>query len=152
MAQHEDESDRSGEPAKMAPRLLAGSCQCGAVTYAVADEFSYALNCHCSLCRRATGSAFKPFAGILRSKLRVMSGEDQLKILGTPDLHDARCGLCGSLLYAVVRDGDYVHVTLGTLTDTPTIRPSAHIFVGSKADWFTITDDLPQYNGHVVRA
>jgi hypothetical protein len=42
-----------------------------------------------------------------------------------------------------------VHVTLGTLTDPPAIRPGAHIFVGSKAPWFTIADDLPQYQGHV---
>jgi len=48
----------------------------------------------------------------------------------------------------VVRDGRFVHVTLGTLVGNPSIRPSAHIFVGSKAPWFTITDGLPQYGGH----
>lgn len=41
-------------------RMLAGKCLCGAVQYAVADEFIYAANCHCSNCRRTTGSAFKP--------------------------------------------------------------------------------------------
>jgi hypothetical protein len=49
------------------------------------------------------------------------------------------------LLYSAVRQGEYVHVTLGTLEDEPTIRPTAHIFVGSKAPWFNITDDLPQH-------
>ena len=49
------------------------------------------------------------------------------------------------LLYSVVRDGKFVHVTMGTLVDDPSIRPTRHIFVGSKALWFTITDDLPQY-------
>jgi hypothetical protein len=58
------------------------------------------------------------------------------------------CRRCGSLLYSVVRDGSFVHVTLGTLVDNPSIRPSAHIFVGSRAPWFTITDGLPQYEGH----
>ncbi len=66
-------------------------------------------------------------------------------IFGEPDGHNALCRLCGSLLYSVVRDGAYVHVAMGTLDDPPGIRPSAHIFVGSKAPWFTITDDLPQY-------
>jgi len=41
-------------------------------------------------------------------------------------------------------------VTMGTLVDEPSIRPTAHIFVGSKARWFTITDDLPQFDEHVV--
>ena len=129
----------------MTHRSVAGSCLCGTVRYSVHDAFRYALNCHCSQCRRATGSAFKPFAGIERSKLTVTAGSDLLLVFGEDAAHDARCRKCGSLLYSVVREGAYVHVTLGTLVDTPAIRPTAHIFVGSKAQWYTITDSLPQH-------
>jgi hypothetical protein len=125
-------------------RSLAGKCLCGAVHYAVADEFLYALNCHCSNCRRATGGAFKPFAGIERDKLRVTKGEDKLMIFGDSKTHNARCKTCGSFLYSKI--GDRAHITMGTLLDEPTLRPTAHIFVGSKAPWFTITDDLPQHD------
>jgi hypothetical protein len=83
--------------AKSNARIVAGECFCRAVGYAVADEFSYALNCHCSNCRRTTGAA-----------------------------------------------------SMGTLADDPSIRPTAHIFVSSRASWFAITDDLPQYREHVV--
>lgn len=133
-------------------KTLTGRCYCGAVEYGVADAFQYALNCHCSNCRRTTGSAFKPFAGIERAKLSITKGQDTLLIYGDnkEKAHDAHCATCGSLLYSLVRDGQYVHVTLGTLVDAPTIRPSCHIFVGSKAPWYTITDDLPQYEGHVA--
>ncbi len=127
--------------------ILAGGCLCGAIRYAVEDDFAYALNCHCSNCRRATGSAFKPFAGIARDKLRITQGEDDVSIFGdTQSAHDVRCRICGSLMFSVVRDGAYVHVTLGTLADAPSIRPAAHIFVGSKAPWYTITDALPQHD------
>ncbi len=126
-------------------RALMGRCLCGAVHYAVMDEFLYALNCYCSNCRRATGSAFKPFAGIERTKLHVTKGHENLLIFGKENGNDTRCKACGSLLYSVVRDGAFVHVTMGTLVENPTIRPTAHIFVGSKAPWFTITDDLPQH-------
>jgi hypothetical protein len=125
--------------------VLRGSCLCGQVKYSVDDAFVYALNCHCSNCRRATGSAFKAFAGIERTRLTVICGAEDLKIFGEEATHDARCAKCGSLLYSLVRDGTFVHVTLGTLTDAPTIKPSAHIFVGSKAPWFSITDSLPQH-------
>ncbi|HTC14911.1 MAG TPA: GFA family protein [Steroidobacteraceae bacterium] len=128
-----------------AARTLSGMCLCGAVRYRVADAFRYALNCHCSKCRRATGSAFKPFAGIERERLRIVTGADQLLRFGDELTHDAHCRICGSLLYSVVRAGAFVHVTLGTLLDPPAIRPSAHIFVGSKAPWFSISDDLPQH-------
>jgi hypothetical protein len=123
---------------------LTGACECGAVRYQVADEFLYAANCHCSRCRAGTGSAFKPFAGIERDKLEVTAGRDSLLVYGDDDLNHTRCGVCGSLLYSVVRDGAYVHVALGSLVDAPSIRPTEHIFVGSKAPWFEITDDLPQ--------
>jgi hypothetical protein len=134
------------------PRMLSGACFCGAVRYTVADAFAYALNCHCSNCRRTTGSAFKPFAGIARDQLSLGAGHDDLMIYGGASAHDAHCRRCGSLLYSVVRDGAYVHVAMGTLLDAPAIRPTAHIFVGSKAPWFEITDALPQFDGHVVKA
>jgi hypothetical protein len=133
-------------------RRLAGKCFCGAVRYSVADEFAYAANCHCSNCRRTTGSAFKPFAGIDRGKLVVTDGEDSLMVFGGEDGNDTHCRRCGSLLYSVVRAGAFVHVAMGTLLDDPAIRPTKHIFVGSKAPWFTITDDLPQYEEHAVSA
>jgi len=126
-------------------RRLMGQCYCGAVRYQVQDAFVYAANCHCSQCRRTTGSAFKPFAGIEREKLTVVQGAGGLLIVGEPEGHDAHCAACGSLLYSVVREGAFVHVAMGTLVDAPAIRPSKHIFVGSKAPWFEITDDLPQY-------
>ena len=124
--------------------MLQGRCECRAVRYQVPDEFLYAANCHCSNCRAGTGSAFKPFAGIERAKLEVTQGADTLLVWGTEDANHTRCGVCGSLLYSVVRDGEYGHVALGSLVDEPGIRPTEHIFVGSKAPWFEITDDLPQ--------
>jgi hypothetical protein len=68
-----------------------------------------------------------------------------LLIVGEENSNDTRCGACGSLLFSVVRDGEYVHVAMGSLVDVPAIRPTSHIYVGSKAPWFEITDDLPQH-------
>ena len=131
-------------------RTLTGTCFCRTVRYDVADEFCYAMICHCSNCRRTTGSAFKPFAGIEREKFAVTQGADQLMVYGDDKANDTHCRLCRSLLYSVVRDGAFVHVAMGTLVDDPAIRPARHIFVGSKAPWFTITDDLPQHAGHAL--
>ena len=79
-----------------------------------------------------------------RSKLELEDGSGPLLVHGTDDLNDTRCASCGSLPYSVVREGAYVHVALGSPADVPSIRPTEHIFVGSKAHWFEITDDLPQ--------
>jgi hypothetical protein len=130
-------------------RTLTGTCFCRAVRYTVADVFLYAMNCHCSNCRRTTGSAFKPFAGIEREKFAVSQGADKLMVYGDDKANDTHCRVCGSLLFSIARDGAFVHVAMGTLVDAPSIRPSRHIFVGSKAPWFTIADDLPQHQEHV---
>src|SRR5712691_8895497 len=103
-------------------RLLVGKCGCGTVRYRVPDEFLYATNCHCSRCRAATGSAFKPFAGIEREKLEITDGLDALLVFGEEDLNDTRCRACGSLLFSLVRDGAYVHVAMGSLADAPSIQ------------------------------
>jgi len=139
-------------PQATGAHTLTGKCYCGAVEYSVADEFLYAANCHCSNCRRTTGSAFKPFAGIERGKLAIVKGGEDVMIFGDQDANNTHCKRCGSLLFSVVRDGTFVHVAMGTLVDDPAIRPAHHIFVGSKAPWFTIADDLPQYEGHVPPA
>jgi hypothetical protein len=127
-------------------RILHGECLCGAVEYGVRDAFEYALNCHCSQCRRATGSAFKPLAGIARPELTILRGSDATMTYGEGGAHDVHCRTCGSLLFSVVRGGAWVHVAMGTLKDEPSVRPTMHIFVGSKAAWHQITDDLPQHD------
>ncbi len=76
-------------------RVLVGGCWCGAVRYRVADGFLYSSNCHCSRCRAATGSAFKPFAGIERDKLELTDGLDALLVVGEEELNDTRCRVCG---------------------------------------------------------
>jgi hypothetical protein len=95
-----------------------------------------------------TGSAFLPSGDIEREKLTVTKGTELLLVDGDPDGHHAmRCGKCYSLLYWMPRDG-YYRVPYGTLVDEPTLKPTAHLFVGSKAPWYEILDDLPQYDGY----
>jgi hypothetical protein len=91
--------------------VLRGRCGCIAVAYEVSDEVVAALNCHCSNCRAATGSAFLHWGEIERAKLRVTKGAGSLMVIGDADAnHAMRCGECGSLLYWTVRDGTYVRV------------------------------------------
>jgi hypothetical protein len=126
--------------------VLTGRCACNAVAYEVADEFVTSFNCHCSRCRAATGSAFRPWGEIEPEKLRVIKGEDALILRGDPGCrHARRCGECFSLLYWTGYEGK-IRVPYGTLVDEPALKPTAHIYVGSKAPWYEILDDLPQYD------
>jgi len=126
--------------------VLSGRCECKAVAYEVSDEFVLAYNCHCSNCRAMTGAMFLPVGYIEREKLTVTKGAESLLVEGDPDSELAwYCKECFSLLYWTSRDG-YFGVPYGTLIDEPTLKPMYHQFVGSKATWYEILDDLPQHD------
>ena len=126
--------------------MLRGRCACRAVAYEVADEFTAAFNCYCSNCRALTGSAFLPWGEVDGAKLRVTAGADALTVIGDARAaHAVRCSECFSLLYWTARDGK-IRVPYGSLVDEPSLKPTAHMFVGSKAPWHEILDDLPQHD------
>ncbi len=127
--------------------ILHGRCTCGEVTFTLENTFDYAYYCHCSRCRMRTGSAFAAIGGASIDKLMITTGNKQLLIEGEcSDGYGARCGRCHAFLFAAVRDRQYVHVSLGVLAGTPSRLPDHHIYVAFKAPWYTITDDLPQYD------
>jgi hypothetical protein len=126
--------------------VLSGRCACKAVAYEVSDEFVAAYNCHCSNCRALSGSAFLPVGQIDSNKLTVTTGEGSLLVEGDANSgQEVRCSECFSLLYWAYPDGS-VGVPYGTLIDEPSLKPTHHQFVGSKAPWYEIRDDLPQHD------
>ena len=136
------------EPLADAEQLgtVQGQCSCGEVHFSVENAFEYAFYCHCSRCRARTGSVFAAIAGIGIDKVEVTAGHESLVLEGEcSDGYGARCSRCKSFLFAAVRERKYMHVSLGVLQGTPSRLPDHHIYVGSKAPWFQITDSLPQY-------
>jgi hypothetical protein len=127
--------------------MTKGSCLCAAVRYEIAGPLGEIHHCHCSRCRKAHGAAFSTFAQVATDAFRFVAGEDRLRrFRSSPPVERTFCGQCGSsLLFTFDGFPDAVWVAVGTLDDDPGTRPAAHIFVGSKADWFAITDELPQF-------
>lgn len=125
---------------------LNGSCLCGAVKIRVPDEFPFIGNCHCSECRKWTGSAYSAAAMVDAGDFEVTQGEDSLTTYKKTDETDLGfCKHCGSSMFSKkVNKGKYV-IRLGVLDDKPTQAPAAHIFVGSKAPWYEISDGLQQF-------
>jgi hypothetical protein len=127
--------------------MLHGSCLCGGVRYEINGELRAALNCHCSMCRKAHGAAFRSRARVRAADFKWVAGEELLSWYeSSPGNHRGFCRICGSaLLSRFDHDPKYHGLPLGALDDDPGIKPGLHIHVGSKAPWFDITDVLPQY-------
>jgi len=128
------------------PRMLTGGCLCGGVRFDVAGEVGSPTFCHCSLCRRASGSAFAVNAGISSADFRLRAGADLVREYeSSPGHFRAFCSHCGSPIYSRLHEHpEFRRIRLGTLDQDPGVRPLLHVWVGSKAPWFTITDRLPQ--------
>ncbi|MEO8670318.1 MAG: GFA family protein [Tahibacter sp.] len=125
-----------------------GSCFCGSVTYEVRGNIGPAYYCHCSRCRKISGSAFSSNAVVDVADFFITRGEDLLKATRSESgVARVFCSACGSSLF--VRQENQMRLRLGTL-DTPLAEgPAFHIYTNSKANWFALCDDLPQHEESV---
>ena len=123
--------------------MLSGSCLCGEVTYQVAEPIDHFTHCHCSMCRKIHGT---PFGTYFRSpQVTFTSGRDNIAMYeSSPGFFRCFCNQCGSVAPEESQEADYHFVPAGGIDGDITERPSQHIFVESKADWYQITDELPQ--------
>ena len=127
--------------------MLTGSCLCGEIRFEVRGALGPVRYCHCSRCRRMTGSAFSANSRIRAADFALESGRDLVtEYEKDPGVIRAFCSRCGSPLYARLdADPDALRIRLGTLEDDPELEPEAHVWVGSKAPWFEISDALPRF-------
>ena len=124
--------------------MTNGSCLCGAVHWRIAPPFVGMTHCHCSMCRKAHGAPFATYLTVAREQYRLLEGADTITDYeSSADSHRAFCRRCGSVVPST-ENGEQVYVPAGCLDDDPGVRPSAHIFVASKAPWHIIADDLPR--------
>ena len=127
--------------------MIEGACLCDQIQYTVDGDIDNVSHCHCSMCRRIHGAAFATYAAVPRENFRWVAGSDLVKVYRSSDtVTRPFCNNCGSTLQALFEaEPDLLYLALGTIHGDPKCRPSYHIFVGSKAPWYRITDDLPQY-------
>jgi hypothetical protein len=124
-----------------------GSCLCGAVRYAIVGELGLAEYCHCSMCRKAHGAAFSCNAEVRSSEFRWVSGTDAVTTFASSaDRRKCFCRHCGSQLAVLRLDvPETMAITMGTLDSDPGTVPSRHVFIDSRATWFSPSDHLPRF-------
>jgi len=127
----------------------SASCLCKQITFEV-EKFQGPIgHCHCKMCQKFHGAAFSTFAEAKRTDLHWLSGEELLKDYGA-DNESVRtfCASCGSsLLFESIhnrREGT-IEIALAAFDSLENLYVDAHIYTESKAEWFDINDNLPQY-------
>lgn len=141
-----EQEDRSSSDA----HHVGGSCLCGKVAFRYkAGSAKLMMLCHCSRCRKVKGAAHAANVFVAPDDFEWLSGEDQVVVYDLPDADrfgNSFCEHCGSSVPRRAENSPMINVPAGSLDDDPGIEPKAHIFVGSKSEWFEITDQAPQHD------
>ena len=133
----------------MEAKVVNGSCLCGKVTYRVSPPFNWFQYCHCSRCRKTTGSAHNANILIGADQLEWVSGEEMLgryQLPGAKSYSTCWCTHCGSNLPWTTKNGKWVLVPAGGLDEDPGVGPERNIFFGSRAHWYEAAPDLPTFD------
>lgn len=133
----------------MSNDVIHGSCLCGGIRFEVRPPFIRASHCHCSRCRKHSGTAVCTQARVWREQFRLVQGESLIRVYGEGEgAVKAFCTVCGSSLFGGHwPHGKQVSIRMGAFDDDPGIEPQFHTYVGSRAPWDHITDNLPRYEG-----
>ena len=129
--------------------VTKGSCLCGAVAFQISGAFEKFFLCHCSRCRKATGSAHAANLFSSTATLTWVSGEDRIRTFKVPGTRFEKsfCIECGSALPGLRDNGVGMIVPAGALDSSIGIRPDAHIFCASRADWDDRLEQVQQLDG-----
>jgi hypothetical protein len=136
----------------MADEVLRGSCLCGAVTYEIRAPFLRFAHCHCSRCRKATGSAHASNVYVAPAQFTWTAGRVETVRFDLPSARSFAttfCRQCGAPLPHHTRSGREVVVPAGSLDQEPQLRPQAHIFWDSRPGWSCTEGDLPRHRENV---
>ena len=126
---------------------IRGSCLCRGVSFEVALPFDRFVHCHCSRCRKATGTAHASNAVVKVGAFRWLVGAEHVSRFDLPTSQSfatSFCRQCGSPLPHATRSGREVIIPAGALDDDPVSKPDRHLHWGSRATWYVHGQDLPE--------
>lgn len=127
--------------------IHTGSCLCGVVKYKVEGDFNSFFLCHCKFCQKDTGSAHAANLFSSNSKLNWLTGEESVRTFQLPNSMHIKsfCIECGSAMPSIQDKGRLLVVPAGSLDDSLEIRPSAHLFISSRASWDEDLESLKSF-------
>ena len=123
---------------------------CGAVQLEIHGPITSIIHCHCSKCRKSSGTAYATNGFVAASDLKITAGEPLLASFeSSPGKHRYFCKVCASPVYSSNQAlPEKLRLRLGIL-DTPiTERPISHNFVSSAANWDDLDANLPRSDSY----
>ncbi len=132
--------------------MIRGSCMCGTVVYEISGRIHSARYCHCSNCRKFSGTAYAAWGLVHTDELTILAGQRGVTKYASGGGLRVFCTSCGSPLW-YEPDGrpQFRGIPLGALDDGDVPKPEMHAWTRSKLPWASISDELPQHETHPGR-
>ncbi|MYM59352.1 aldehyde-activating protein [Vibrio sp. OCN044] len=130
--------------------MYKGSCLCGSIQFEIHGGITDPIYCHCSLCRKASGSAFATNGYVNNSDLQLNDKKGTLTYYESSlGKRKYFCLTCGAPIYSSnSTKPDKVRIRLGAIDTDIVERPISHNFITSKGNWEELETTLPVYEGH----
>jgi hypothetical protein len=125
-------------------KIHTGSCLCGRVQIRAEGPLSDVVACHCSQCRKQTGLHYAA-TNIATEHLTVEGSDNISWYQASPNARRGFCRTCGSALFWAADDADDISVMAGLFDQPSELKMGCHIFCADKADFYEISDGLPQF-------
>ena len=126
---------------------VTGHCLCGEVAFAIEGDLPNIYQCHCSLCRRVSGSASNAAMRVPAERFRWTGGEDQIGRYATETgFRSDFCRNCGSPVPNETAGGARFWVPAGLLDEPAKSRVALHLYVDSRASWDAIDTGAPHFD------
>ena len=132
----------------MPPESVNGSCLCGVVRFTFKAPQTAFRYCHCTRCRKASGSAHASNIFVPQGQLAWLAGEDlvnHFKLPGAKTFAVSFCSRCGSRVPHRIPERSEYLVPAGLLDNDPAMRPQHSIFWGSRALWYVEPQAMPRF-------
>ena len=132
----------------MSETSIDGQCLCGAVRYRLSEPIGFQY-CHCSRCRKFTGSVHAANVFVRPDSLQWLEGEENVNTYvldGKPRFPTAFCARCGSSMPSLSSTGKFWVVPAGGIEGDPGVRPARSIFWASRAPWYEDVSALPKHD------
>ena len=137
----------------MTQPTFRGSCLCGSVQYEISGEPKKFYHCHCSRCRKASGTGHASNLLVKPGAIKWIKGEELIRSYKIPEAKrftSRFCSVCGSQVPRYVKETDSIVIPAGSLDSDPPIHPQARIFWDSRVSWSCHGDDLPVHSEYPV--
>ena len=137
----------------MTQATFRGSCLCSSVQYEISGDPQRFYHCHCTRCRKATGTGHASNIMVKPGTIKFIQGEELIRYYKVPEAKrftNCFCSACGGRVPRYVKETDMIIIPAGSLDSEPPIKPQARIFWGSRASWSCGGDGLPVYPEYVT--